>query len=55
MQLADEQSGRLRMMLSANPTVRYRMEKGKRGLEELKQLLLRYLEIAEQNKKGTNQ
>ena len=54
MQLADEQPGRLRMMLSANPTVRYRMEKGKRGLLELKQLFARYLEIAEQNKKGTD-
>ena len=46
MELADEFAGKLRMMMSATPTIRYRMEKGKKGLEDLKKLFLRYGEIA---------
>ena len=32
--------------MSDNPTIRFRMEKGKKGLEELKTLFVRYGEIA---------
>jgi transcription-repair coupling factor (superfamily II helicase) len=48
MMLADEFKGKLRMMMSENPTIRFRMEKGKKGLEELKSLFLRYGEITAQ-------
>jgi transcription-repair coupling factor (superfamily II helicase) len=54
MELADEFKGRLRMMMSENPTIRFRMEKGKRGLEELKGLFLRYGEIAAHGAENTN-
>ena len=46
MELANEFKGKLRMMNGATPTVRYRMEKGKAGLAELKKLFVRYGEIA---------
>ena len=46
MELANEFKGKLRMMNGTTPTVRYRMEKGKAGLAELKKLFVRYGEIA---------
>ena len=54
MALADEFKGKLRMVMSDNPTIRFRMEKGKRGLEELKALFLRYGEIAAHGAENTN-
>ena len=51
MLLADEFKGKLRMVMSENPTIRFRMEKGKKGLEELKTLFLRYAEIVAQSTK----
>ncbi len=50
--LADERKGRLRMILSDTPSIQCRIEKGRAGLEELKQLFVRYHEIASE-KKGT--
>ena len=55
MELADEFRGRLRMMMSENPTIRFRMEKGKKGLQDLKMLFLRYGEIAAQGVKNTKE
>ena len=55
MVLADEFKGKMRMMMSDNPTIRFRMEKGKKGLEELKTLFLRYGEIAEHGEKNSNE
>ncbi len=53
MALANEREGRLRMVLSTPPTIRYRMEKGTAGLDDLVSLFLRYRECAE--KKGRNE
>ncbi len=50
MALANEFPGKMRMLLSANPAIQYRMEKGKKGLEDLKTLFLRYDEIKKGNK-----
>ena len=49
MQLAKEFPGKLRMLMSATPSIRYQIEKGKQGLAGLKTLFLRYDEI----KKGS--
>ena len=54
MALADEFKGKMRMMMSDNPTIRFRMEKGKKGLEELKTLFLRYGEIAAHGTQNTS-
>ena len=53
MVLADEFKGKMRMMMSDNPTIRFRMEKGRKGLEELKTLFVRYGEIAAHGAKNT--
>ncbi|MBE6630451.1 MAG: transcription-repair coupling factor [Ruminococcaceae bacterium] len=53
MELAEEFKGRLRMMMSENPTIRYRMEKGKKGLSDLKTLFVRYGEILAAKSKKT--
>jgi transcription-repair coupling factor (superfamily II helicase) len=55
MMLADEFKGKMRMMMSDNPTIRFRMEKGKKGLEELKTLFLRYGEIAGDKAENSNE
>ena len=46
MELSSRYPGRLRMMVSANPYIRYRVAKGPHALEELRDLLSAYLEIA---------
>ncbi len=51
MALSDEYKGKMRMILSATPSIQYRMEKGRAGLEDLKKLFVRYHEVA-QSKKG---
>jgi len=39
--------------MSENPTIRYRMEKGKKGLSDLKTLFVRYGEILAAKSKKT--
>ena len=46
MRLAGELPGKLRMMPSANPTILYRIDKGPKGLEDLKKLFMRYDALA---------
>ncbi len=48
--LADERVGRLRMILSATPSIQYRLEKGKNGLDDLLSLFLRYHELSTKGK-----
>ena len=51
MQLAGELPGKLRMMMSATPSLRYRLERGPEGLAELKKLFARYGELAAKSEK----
>lgn len=46
MELSKSFPGKLRMLLSANPSIQYRMEKGKEGLSGLETLLSAYQELA---------
>ena len=46
MELSKRFPGKLRMLLSANPSIQYRMEKGKEGLSGLETLLSAYQELA---------
>ena len=46
MQLSAELPGKLRMLPSANPSLRYRIERPREGLAELKKLFARYGELA---------
>jgi hypothetical protein len=46
MELSKKFVGKLRMLLSATPAIQFRLEKGKRGLEELEALFTAYGEIA---------
>ena len=52
MALANERAGKLRMVLSDPPTIRYRMEKGRAGLDDLTSLFLRYHECVQTKEKG---
>ena len=51
MELSARFPGKLRMMLSANPYIQYRIDKGAAGLEGLVTLFGAYLELLEERKK----
>ncbi len=52
MELSARFPGKLRMMLSANPYIQYRIDKGPAGLDGLVTLFGAYLELLEENKKS---
>jgi transcription-repair coupling factor (superfamily II helicase) len=53
MSLADEREGRMKLVLGTPPTIRYRMEKGTKALDDLVSLFLRYHELSHMRKEET--
>ena len=53
MELSARFPGKLRMMLSANPYIRYRMERGNAALEGMIELFFAYSDVKSSTEKKT--